>query len=161
MSEHSDPDAPPTEEEIRDSERLRDALEKNSAHEGAELLRAVKSAAAPRALDEHALESAVSRGLAGFDARKKRNATVIRVVFGVAAMVAVAAALLVIFGRPISQPEARAPELVKARSTQTLFTERFETHGGESARIDRIALARAADLRENQFAKWGVPRSRK
>ena len=43
-----------------------------------------------------------------------------------------------------------------SRSTQELFPERFAPTGGESARIDRIAMARAADLRDNEFAKWGV-----
>ena len=43
-----------------------------------------------------------------------------------------------------------------SRSTQALFPERFAATGGETARIDRIAMARATDLRDNEFAKWGV-----
>jgi hypothetical protein len=43
-----------------------------------------------------------------------------------------------------------------SRSTQALFPDRFAPVGGETARIDRIAVARAADLRDNEFAKWGV-----
>jgi hypothetical protein len=146
-----DPDAPPTEEEIRDSERLRDALEKNEAHDGADLLRAVKSASAPAPLDAAALDAAVAQGLARPRARK--GGVVIRVVFGAGA-VAVAAAILAVVVRAPEPP--RTVELVHTRSTQSLFTERFEARGGETARIDRIAIARASDLRENQFAKWGV-----
>jgi len=45
--------------------------------------------------------------------------------------------------------------LAKARSTQPLFDEPF--HAGEtSARIDKIAMARASDYRNNYFAKRGV-----
>ncbi len=153
MSEHPiDPDAPPTEEEIRDSERLRDALDNPaSAHEGAELLRAVKSASAPASLDEKTLDAAVASGLQRFDASRRRSGVVIRVMFG-AGFLAAAAALLVFVGRQQS-PKV---EMARARSTQSLFTERFEKQGGESARIDRIAVARAADLRENRYARWGV-----
>jgi len=46
--------------------------------------------------------------------------------------------------------------VVLSRSTQALFTDPFAPTGGESARIDRIAMARGADLRDNQFAKWGA-----
>lgn len=49
---------------------------------------------------------------------------------------------------------AEAP-LAHARSTQPLFAEPFKA-GETSARIDKIALARASDYRDNRFAKWGV-----
>lgn len=155
MSEHPiDPDAPPTEEEIRDSERLRDALEDpTSSHAEAELLRAVKSASAPAALDEKTLDSAVASGLQRFDASKRRSGIVIRVAFG-AGFLAAAAALIVLIGQ--KPPKHEHDAMARARSTQSLFTERFESRGGESARIDRIAVARASDLRENRYARWGV-----
>ena len=61
-------------------------------------------------------------------------------------------------------PSARAVAAVPpapriaARSTTDLFdaTTPFPRSGGESARVDRIAGARAADLRANRFAAWGV-----
>lgn len=53
---------------------------------------------------------------------------------------------------PTSQGTA---SLVKARSTTPLFDEPFKT-GESSARIDRIAMARASDYRANRFAAWGV-----
>ena len=58
-------------------------------------------------------------------------------------------------GRPRGDATA---ELVRARSADDLFdaTTPFPRHGEESARIDRIASARAADLRRNRFAAWGV-----
>lgn len=59
---------------------------------------------------------------------------------------------------------ARADDLtavaayVPSRSTDDLFDRntQFPKTGGESARIDRIAMARASDLRQNRFAAWGV-----
>jgi hypothetical protein len=50
-----------------------------------------------------------------------------------------------------------ASALIHARSTDDLFdpAQKFEV-GAQSARIDRIASARASDLRQNRFAAWGV-----
>jgi len=159
--EIDNPDAPPSEEEIRESERLRQALEKNEAHDGADFLRAVKNASAPRPLEKDALDAAVARAL-GTESTKRGGALVVRVTFGASVVLAAAAALLLLFGRNLVLSRAPAPaaELVRARSTQPLFVAKFDARGGESARIDRIALARASDLRENQFAKWGLPRDR-
>ena len=63
-------------------------------------------------------------------------------------------------------PQAAAPSvvnvstaaLIAARSTQALFDPgtKFPVQGGESERVDRIASARAGDLRANRFAVWGV-----
>jgi len=158
MTQFDDPDAPPSEEEIRESERLRDALENPSKdHEGADLLRAVKNAAAPKALAKDDLEATVERGLSRGPSREGRSGgVVIRVAFGASVLVAAAAAIVFFVGRGPVAP----PELAHARSTQELFTERFEARGGESARIDRIAVARAADLRDNHFARWGVTTNR-
>ncbi len=155
MTPEKDPDAPPTEEEIRDSERLREALEDPSKESpDAELLRAVKNAAAPAALAPKDLDASVERGLSsskrsGFE----RRGVVIRVAFS-AGVLAVAAALVIFFGR--TEQSSPVGALARTRSTQPLFAERFEARGGESARIDRIAMARAQDLRENHFARWGV-----
>ncbi len=154
MTLNDDPDAPPSEEEIRESERLREALEDPSKENAeADLLRAVKNAAAPKALAKEDLDKAVESGLA----REKRSGgVVIRVAFGAGLIVAAAAAVVLFVGRgPVVQPD-----LARARSTQELFTERFEVRGGESARIDRIAIARASDLRDNRFARWGVSTNR-
>jgi hypothetical protein len=51
-----------------------------------------------------------------------------------------------------------APALARSRSADDLFDPAtpFPRSGQESARIDRIASARAADLRQNRFASWGV-----
>lgn len=48
-----------------------------------------------------------------------------------------------------------AVPLARSRSTESLFAEPF-TEGTGSARIDRIAVARAADYRDNRFAQWGL-----
>ncbi len=142
----------PTEEEIRESQRLREALEDPSKDSpDADLLRAVQSAANPKTLDRVSLDAAVESSLSR-RGNKPRGGVVIRVVFGAGALLAAAAAIVFMVGHEPSP----APELARARSTQSLFKERFETQGGESARIDRIAMARAADLRDNHYARWGV-----
>jgi hypothetical protein len=49
-------------------------------------------------------------------------------------------------------------KLAMPRSTESLFSEPFakDTHATTTARLDRIASARARDLRDNQYARWGV-----
>jgi len=141
---------PPSEEEIRESERLRDALEGKGSSDDAELLESVRSAAAPKPLDPKALDALADGAVATM--RPRRGGVVVRVAFGASVLVAAAAAVVIFVTRG---PAAPAPELARARSTQPLFHD-FDLQGGESARIDRIVVARAADLRENRFARWGV-----
>jgi hypothetical protein len=151
MTQFDDPDAPPSEEEIRESQRLREALDDASKESAdADLLRAVKHAAEPKPIGKTDLDEAVKSGMVRGDRRS--GGVVIRVAFGASFVLAAAAAIVFFLGRG----PAVVPELAHARSTQSLFTERFEARGGESARIDRIAVARAADLRENHIARWGV-----
>ena len=78
------------------------------------------------------------------------------VLTGVAAL---AASMALFLGRPVAtQPGVATAELLRARSADGLFDAAtpFPRHGEESARVDRIASARAADLRNNRFAAWGV-----
>jgi hypothetical protein len=152
------PDAPVTDEERAEAERLRDALaDPDRPHDDAELARAVSSAWSPRDLSAETHRALVEQALTRHD-RRRRRGVVIRVSFGASALLAMAAAVL-LYARGDRQP----PETVHvvavvaiSRSTQGLFPDRFAATGGESARIDRIAMARAADLRDNEFAKWGV-----
>jgi hypothetical protein len=149
-----DPDAPPSEEELAESARLREALaDPSKASEDAELLRALASAHAPREIDPLVHRAIVEKAVS---AARPRRGVVIRVAFGVAAVVA-AAALILLFIRTLPRPsDGTTAQVSMSRSTQPLFTEPFAPQGGESARIDRIAMAREADLRENRFARWGV-----
>jgi hypothetical protein len=86
---------------------------------------------------------------------------VVRLSFGAGALVAVAAGVAVVLGA-LGPPEAApvggawSTTFVSSHSTQSLFPEPFAGTGGQTARVDRIAMARAADLRENEFARWGV-----
>ena len=102
-----------------------------------------------------------------------------RTIATITTVVAMAAGVLLMVGRlgkesapaPASVAQAPAPAAtaaavaqvehaprIAARSTQELFDAAtpFPRSGGESARVDRIATARAADLRANRFAAWGV-----
>lgn len=160
-----DPDAPASEEELAASARLRDALEKRegvSAEEPeVQLARSLLAAYAPRAIDPREHRAIVERAVSRLPARSKEG-RVVRVAFGVAAVLTLAAALVLIVRRGgwnAHAPNAPAPvfaQLAVTRSTQSLFGEPFAAEGGESARADRIAMARGADLRENRFARWGV-----
>jgi hypothetical protein len=84
----------------------------------------------------------------------RRRQTVVRVAFGALAggLALAASVFLVITSAPTHGSEA---PLAKARTTQPLFSEPFKA-GETSARIDRIASARASDFRDNRFTKWGV-----
>jgi hypothetical protein len=82
-------------------------------------------------------------------------------------LAALAAGFALLFLRPHSREiSAIAPSgasaahtpMNRSRSTMDLFDPvmPFARTGGQSARIDRIAGARAAELRENRFVAWGV-----
>ncbi len=163
------PDTPPSEEEVAASDALRRALEDRDAPESAEsqLARSLRAVHAPHPIDDAVHREIVDRALreaAGRRAGTASRGRVIRVVFGGAAALSLAAGvLLTVNANRAAAPEAsrtsttRSPslELKSARSTQPLFSEPFGATGA-AARIDRIALARASDLRENRFARWGV-----
>ncbi len=152
-----DPDAPPSEEEMAQAEKLRKDLDDpRRESQLAELARTVSAAWEPRDLskEEHRLlvERAVSRPVT-----RARDARVIRVFFGATAMLALAASVLLVLRGGQPGPHGPVPlSLALSRSTQELFEEQFPPTGGETRRIDRIAMARATDLRDNEFARWGV-----
>jgi hypothetical protein len=145
-----DPFAPPTEDELRESERLRQALETgDDAHAGAALARALAAAARPAPLAEPRARRVAERAV-----RPRTN--VVFVTFGAAALAA-AAVFALFVARPTLKKEGgvAAIALVRSRSTSELFHERFEP-GQATARIDRITSSRERDLRDNQYARWGV-----
>lgn len=148
-----DPFAPPSAEEARESERLRQALEAgDEAHPDVRLLRALSAAKAPAPVSPAAEEqarTAISPKTRG----PKTN--VYFVSFGAAALAAAAAFALVVGGAGERAPAPHAERLVPSRSTSALFEREFEA-GKTTERIDRIASARARDLRENRYALWGA-----
>jgi hypothetical protein len=153
-----EPDAPPTEREIAEADELRRALEDpRRANEDAELARALAASWSPRDLSPQQHGVLVEQALVRLDGAGRRRARVVRLSFAASAVVALAAGVLLVFGAGRGPERARPnPALAVSRSTQPLFIERFAATGGETSRIDRIAMARAADLRDNDFAKWGV-----
>jgi hypothetical protein len=149
-------DAEPTEQEAREAAELREALANPGlVNEDAALLRALALADAPRPLGEDAHRAILDHALQAH-ARKRRPGRVIHIAFGaVTATLAIAASVVFLVQEP-TLPVAPAQVLARVRSTQPLFGEPFARHGGESARVDRIALARASDFRDNEFSRWGV-----
>jgi len=147
-----DPFAPATDDEIRESARLRQALEQDDAtHPDAALARALRHAVEPAALRPGGLPSAAKKTSTG-------RGRVVYATFGAVALAA-AAAFALFVSRPRETPDAAVAaarsKLVASRPTGELFAERFEP-GASTERIDRIASARERDLRDNRYALWGV-----
>ena len=157
-----DPFAEPSEEELIESGRLRDALERGTPHADASLL-AVLGAPFTKDSADHdpAVARAVAAALGGSadPPAKRAPGNVVYAAFGAAsAVLAVAAAALLVVGlsHNAAAPSAgQASALAKPRSTATLFADRFET-GDTTARMDLIASARGRELRDNRYASWGV-----
>lgn len=155
-----DPLAPPSEEELAESARLRDALANGPPHEDAELLAALRAPFAPEgAEDEHAAEAALDELTREAAPAPRRRGNVIYAAFGASSLVLAAAAALVLSigglsrkSEPAAPPVAQA--LAKPRSTAPLFENHFD--GNTTARIDLIASVRSRDLRDNRYAAWGV-----
>jgi len=158
-----DPLAPPSAEELAESQRLRQALEGDAAHEDAALLAALRRAVEPEAEDD--AQAAVEKALSADEPGRPRveaptsrgRSNVVYAAFGAASAALAAAAVLVLFlgtARESAAPPAAA-DYAKPRTTAPLFSERFETRD-TTARVDLIASARARDLRGNRYAAWGV-----
>jgi hypothetical protein len=150
-----DPFAEPSDDELRESERLRQALESDDvSHPDAALARALKAATRPEPLSPRDAQRLVPTAA-------PRRPNVVYVTFGAVALAAAASFALFLLPQPRAKESALSasavarPGLLRSRSTQDLFHERFEP-GEASARIDRIASAREHDWRENQYALWGV-----
>ena len=156
-------DAATTAAERAAAERLRAEMDGEAPESDAsELLIALKLAAHPRDLPparhQALIDAAFARipffGRRGPGARRIAPVTMA----ALASVAAMAASIALYVGRvPAAHPSATAA-LVRARSADDLFDPAtpFPRRGEESARIDRIASARAADLRQNRFAAWGV-----
>jgi hypothetical protein len=156
-----DPLAPPSEEELIESARLRDALEQGGEHAGAATLAALRAAfeADPKPAE---MERALSAAL-GPAPREKPRRNVVFVLFGASSAALAAAAVFALLvgsrARDEAAASAAAPgpatQLVRPRSTAPLFSERFATEG-TTARMDLIASTRSRELRDNRYAAWGV-----
>jgi hypothetical protein len=147
-----------TAEERAAAERLRADLEGTEPEGEADLLRALQAAAHPGALPADRNEALLDAALA----RWRPRARAIRrippaVMVALTSVAALAAGVALFLGRPGAAPPSSVA-LVPARSSEALFDAAtpFPRRGEESARVDRIASARAADLRRNRFAAWGV-----
>lgn len=158
-----DPLAPASDEEVAESERLRRALEGEGEHPYAELARALAAAKQPAGLAAETADRLAGEAAADPDpgpSSAARRGNVIYVAFGAAAAALALAASIALFIRPLQAPESaevagRLSELAVSRSTASLFHEKFET-GATTERVDRIADARARELRSNRYAMWGV-----
>ncbi len=155
-------------------EDLRQALEADSDdHPLAQLARSLRAATGDGQLNELSVERALRRAMGPAIKPRPAAKSATRVML-TGAVAALAAGFALLFGslailettessargdqdKP-APSEAAMTALVEPRSTQPLFDPmtRFATKGGESKRLGRIVAARAADLRANRFAAWGV-----
>lgn len=149
----------PTAEELVLAEELRDALDADP------MVAALAAAWRPKELNSIEHRGIVAKALPPAARGADRGGRVVRVTFGVVAgAIAIAASVVVWMNAPRSGATNEVP-LARARSTQPLFPsyDGFKSGGwaggkeaNATARIDKIALARAGDYRDNRFAKWGV-----
>jgi hypothetical protein len=158
-----DPLAPPSSEELVESERLRRALDGDGTHPDMNLIGSLARAHGIAGADN--VDAAVDNATRGALSRRagQRHGNLIYVSFGVVVAAAAAVVLLVPgLEHPASERQERSTspspataKLEASRSSEALFSERFE-RGRTSERIDRIASARARELRQNRFRSWGV-----
>jgi len=151
-----------TQVEREAAERLRAELDGEAPVREAAVLTHLRAAASPPALapetNERLIQAAFFRARrAGRGGAVRRLAPItMAAVTGIAAL---AAGFALFFGQArMGAPAGAAASLIRARSTEDLFDAAtpFPRSGEESARVDRIAAARASDLRANRFAAWGV-----
>lgn len=135
-------------EETAMAEELRDALARGAPPE---VVTALRAAWSPHALDERDHHALVEAAVGGERANVLPFRRPQRGVAFVGGALALAAAIAFWIGAPSND----AAPLARTRSTTPLFNEPFRDGEG-SARIDRIAIARAADYRDNRFSSWGV-----
>lgn len=173
-------DEPASDEELLAAERLRSMLDHElTISEHRPVITALRLANRPSELDAGRNELLVARALSSaarpgaarrpssrneLPTRSPRARGVLVRLLPVAA--AAAAALTIwqlrapssgLMERADRRPIAEA-KLIEARSASALFAADgpFPVQGGETARIDRVAAARASDLRANRFARWGA-----
>ncbi|GAC1534472.1 MAG: hypothetical protein NVS3B10_28170 [Polyangiales bacterium] len=154
---------PPSAEELSASARLRDELDDpGSTDADVRLARSLRHAVAARPLEAAAHRAILDRALG---ARARSTPSPLVWIGGAfAAAASIAFAVLSVDARhdsapsmtPASTSASLGASLVHARSVDGLFAEPFPLDQPTSARIDRIAVARARDLRANHFTRWGV-----
>lgn len=158
-------DAPATNSEREAADRLREAIRHPHSEDRdepqIEMLDALVAAHRPKGIDPLRNELLITRALKGSSQRtvQRRVVPVVTAaILGVAAMAAGISLYLQGSGASSETANVTAPALQRSRSTTNLFDAAtpFPRVGGESARMDRISNARAADLRNNRFALWGV-----
>jgi hypothetical protein len=140
--------------------RLRDELAGRATPDASLLLRELALAARPTALaperNEALIEAALRKAARRTAARRIAPVTMA----ALSTVAAIAAGVALFFGRAdlAGQRPAATSALIRARSADGLFDAAtpFPRSGDASKRIDRIAAARASDLRKNRFATWGV-----
>ena len=150
-----DPLALPSAEELAAAAKLRDNFDSN------QLVLSLRSAHLPRPprsnVETTLRQSAIEKKTQPVGPRPRR---LTRPMWGLFAAAAAAALWFVAQSNSIVQ-QARysrptTETLVLSRSTESLFAKPF-AQSTNSERIDKIALVRSRELRNNRYAIWGLP----
>ncbi len=141
-----EPPAEPDEAELAEAEALRKALESRGEVPEAALARALRHAVS--SASELESKSAAQRALTALP-----RSRVALIAVATTTVLSLAAALVLV----LSPAEQQAvPGLAESRSLSPLFA--GAKVASESERLDRIVSVRSRELRDNRFARWGVPR---
>jgi hypothetical protein len=123
----------------------------------ADLARSLRAAWSPQDLPEATHRAIVERALTQFDARRRpRGGNRPRLWYAGSVLALAAGVCFVVWAQHRARGTQGGGAVAIHRSAQPLFRDPFAAVGGETSRIDRIAMARGADLRDNEFTRWGV-----
>jgi len=150
----TDPFAPPDDDELAESARLRDHLDSDPLVVS---LRSAQVAHLPPPQFELRIREEALRRAA--PPRHRRGLSRAATLWGTLAVAAAAALVVLSQQRGASEDfQASLPQkpLALSRSTDSLFVRPFDS-SSPSERIDKIAQVRARDLRQNRYAIWGLP----
>lgn len=153
-----------TPEERAEAERLRaelDSLDRDVAllrpSDDARLASELRAAYTPRAIEDGAHDALVGKVLGRAKAKDRHRTRRQIITFAAACAAAAAAAIIYRAPRPVDEDGERSlPEMRVARSAAPMLGARDTLRAGTAARVDRIAMARRDDWRQNRYATWGV-----
>jgi hypothetical protein len=137
----------PDEAELAEARALRNALESRGELPEAGLARALRHAVQPAS--ELESRSAAQRALTALP-----RSRLVLVAVATTTVLSLAAGLALVLSPAAEQRPV--PGLAESRSLSPLFA--GAPVASESERLDRIVSVRSRELRDNRFARWGVPR---
>jgi hypothetical protein len=147
-----DPFAEPSEDERREADALRRALDGDGQHPDAELARHLVAALRLTPVELGASERALEKALPP----RAQRSNLILVAFGVAASGLALAAGVALVIASLQRSDAPAARQYTASRSLSPLLHADAAELSPSQRIDRVVSVRARELRANRYAAWGV-----